>query len=287
MGAFLLPSKSQKFSLFLKTSDPEKLENYRPISNLPAFSKLYEKVVYNRIYKYLTTHNLLYNNQFGFRRNHSTYMALIQLVNNITSAMDNRGSTAGVFLGLSKAFDTVDHHILLNKLDHYGIRRHSFNWVSSYLANRIQLVQFTSACSQPEPIVCGVPQGSILGPLLFIIYINNLPNASNLLKTFLFADDTSLFYSHKDPNQLIRVMNCELSKISEWLKVNKLSLNVAKTNYILFRPRQKPITVSDTITLDNIAFQQVEVTKFLGVLLDQHLSWKYHINHVTKKSQRL
>ena len=109
-------------------------------------------------------------------------------------------------------------------------------------------------------LVCGIPQGSILGHLLFIIYINDLPNASNLLKTFLFADDTSLFYSHKDPNQLIRVMNCELSKVSEWLKVNKLSLNVAKTNYILFRPRQKPITVSDTITLDNIAVQQVEVS---------------------------
>ena len=140
-----------------------------------------------------------------------------------------------------------------------------------------------SACSQPEPIVCGIAPGSILGPLLSIIYINDLPNASNLLKTFSFADDTSLFYSHKDPNQLIHVMNCELSKISEWLKVNKLSLNVAKTNYILFLPRQKPITVSDTITLDNIAVQQVEVTKFLGVLLDQHLSWKYHITHVAKK----
>ena len=126
MGAFLIPSKSQKFALFLKTGDPEKLENYRPIFIVPAFSKLYEKVVYNRIYKYLTAHNLLYNNQFGFRRNHSTYMALIQLVNNITSAMDNRESTAGVFLDLSKAFDTIDHHILLNKLDHYGIKGHSF-----------------------------------------------------------------------------------------------------------------------------------------------------------------
>ena len=108
---------------------------------------------------------------------------------------------------------------------------------------------------------------------MFIIYINDLSNAFHLLKTFLFADDTSLFYSHKDPNQLIRVMNCELSKISEWLKVNKLSLNVAQTNYILFRTRQKPITISDAIMLDNIAVQQlqVEVTKFLGVLLDQHL----------------
>ena len=186
MGVLLIQSKSQKFSLFLKTGDPEKLENYRPISILPAFSKLYEKVVHNRIYKYLTNHNLLYNNQFGFRRNHSTYMALIQLVNNITSAIDNRESTAGVFLDLSKAFDTIDHHILHNNLDHHGIRGHSFNWVSSYLTNRMQLVQFTSACSQPEPIVCGIPQGSILGPLLFIIYINNLPNASNLLTTFFY-----------------------------------------------------------------------------------------------------
>ena len=167
-------------------------------------------------------------------------------------------------MDLWKAFDTIDQHSLLNKLDHYCIRGHSFNWVSSYLTDRKQLVQFTSACSQPEPFVCGIPQGSIVGPLSFIIYINDLPNASNLLKTFLY--DTSLFYSHKDPNQLIRVMNnFELSKISEWLKVNKLSFNATKTNYILFQPRQKPITVSDTITLDNIAVQQVEVTKFLGV----------------------
>ena len=117
---------------------------------------------------------------------------------------------------------------------------------------------------------------------MFIIYINDLPNTYSLLKTFLFADDTSLFYFHKDPNQLVCVMNCELSKISEWLEVNKLSLKVAKTNHILFRPRHKPITVSDTITLDNIAVQQAEVTKFLGVLLDQHLSWKCHISHVAK-----
>ena len=172
--------KIAKVLPIFKSGDPEKLENYRPISILPAFSKLYEKVVYNLICKYLTNHNILYNNQFGFRRNHSTYMALIQLVNNITSAMDNRESTAGVFLDLSKAFDSIDHHILLNKIVHYVTRGHSFNWVSSYLTNRKQVVQFTSACYQPEPIVCGIPQGSILGLLLFIIYINDLPNASNL-----------------------------------------------------------------------------------------------------------
>ena len=141
--------------------------------------------------------------------------------------MDNRESAAGVFLDLWKPLDTIDQHSLFNKLDHYGFRGHSFNWVSSYLTDRKQLVQFSSACSQPEPTVCGIPQGSIVGPLLFIIYINDLPDATNLLKTFLY--DTSLFYSHKDPNQLIRVMNCELSKISEWLKANKLSLNATKT----------------------------------------------------------
>ena len=111
----------------------------------------------------------------------------------IASAMDNRESTAGLFLDLRKAFDAIDQHSLLNKLDHYGIRGHSFNWVSSYLTDRKQLVQFTSACSQPEPIVCGIPQGWIVGPLLFIIYINDLPNASNLFKTFLFSDVTSFF----------------------------------------------------------------------------------------------
>ena len=123
--------------------------------------------------------------------------------------MDNRESTAGVFLDLLKAFDTIDHHILFSKLDHYVIRGHSLNWIASYLTNRKQLVQFTSACSQLEPIVCGIPQGSILVPFLFITYVNDLPYASNLLKTFLFADDSRLFYSHKDPNQLIRVVNCE------------------------------------------------------------------------------
>ena len=132
MGAFLIPSKSQKFSLFLKLVIQKNLKLW-PISILPAFSKLY---------KYLTNYNRLYNNQVGFRRNHSTSMALIQLVNNIASAMDNRELTAGVFLGLSKAFDT-SNHILLNTLDHYGIRGHSLNWISSYLTNRKQLIQFT------------------------------------------------------------------------------------------------------------------------------------------------
>ena len=146
-GCFPDTLKIAKVLPIFKTGDPEKLENYRPISILPSFSKFYEKVVYNRIYRYLKYPNLLYKNPFGYRRNHSTYMALIQLVNNIASAIDNRESPAGVFLNFSKTFDTIDHHTLRNKLDHYGIRGQSINWVSSYLTNSKQLVQFTSACS--------------------------------------------------------------------------------------------------------------------------------------------
>ena len=282
-GCFPDALKIAKVLPIFKSGDPERFENYRPISILPAFSKLFEKVVYNRIYRFLTDYNLLHNNQFGFRRNHSTPMALIQLANNNASSMDNKETTVGVFLDLSKAFDTIDHHILLDKLDRYAIRGPALEWIKGYLTNRKQFVQFGAVCSQPKPITCGVPHGSILGPLLFIIYINDLPNASKVVKTFLFADDTSLFYSHKDRNQTIAVMNYELMKIMDWLKANKLSLNIGKTNYILFHPKQKFITFNNNITLDNVSVKQVEVTKFLGVFVDQHLSWKSHISYVAKK----
>ena len=148
--------------------------------------------------------------------------------NNIASSIDNRESTVGVFLDLSKALDTIDHLILLNKLEKYSIRGLALDWISSSLSNRKQFVHFGTVCSQQELITCGVPQGSILGPLLFIVCVNDLPNASNIVKTLLFADDTSLFYTHKDPNQTIIVMNHELTKIMDWLKANKLSLTSLK-----------------------------------------------------------
>ena len=196
-----------------KSGGPERFENYRPISIPPAFSKLFEKVVYNRSYRFLTDYNLLYNHQFGFRSNHSTSIALIQLANNVASSMDDKETTVGVFLDFSKVFDTIDHHILLNKFDRYTIRGPVLEWIVSYLTSRKQFVQFGAVCSQPEPITCGVPQGSLLGPLLFVIYINKRPNASKVVKTFLFADDTSLFYSHEYRNQTIAVINYELMKI--------------------------------------------------------------------------
>ena len=147
-----------------KASDRSLFTNYRPISILPSFSKFLEKVVYNRLNNYLSKLEILCDNQFGFRKNHSTSLALIDLYEKISLALDRNEHAVGVFLDLSKAFDTVDHNILLDKLEHYGIRGVALDWVRSYLSNRLQFVQFNSQCSSPQTICCGVPQGFLLGP---------------------------------------------------------------------------------------------------------------------------
>ena len=184
----------------------------------------------------------------------------------------------------SKGFDTINHEILRQKLQHYGIRDTALVWIKSYLEGRTQFVQFGSHRSYPRKILCGVPQSSILGPLLFIIYINDLPNVSSLTQSLLFADDTSIFRSHKDANHLVSIVNNELAKIIIWLKVNKLSLNLTKTNFMIFHPRQNKVNVNVPLTLENTVIKQVTETKFLGVLIDQHLSWKPHIDFVSKKN---
>ena len=238
--------------------------------------------MYNRPINFLNLHNILYSKQFGFRNNHSTAFALIDLINNISSAVDRNETTLGIFLDLSNTFDTINHEILCQKLQHYGIRDTALAWIKSYLDDRTQFVQFGSHRSYPRKISCGVSQGIIIGPLLFIIYINDLPNVSSLTQSLLFADYTSIFCSHKDANHLVSIVNNELAKITIWLKVNKLSLNLTKTNFMIFHPRQKKVNVNVRLTLENTVTKQVKQTKFLGVLIDQHLSWKPHIDFVSK-----
>ena len=285
LEAGLFPDKLKvaKIIPIYKAGEVDTFTNYRPISILSSFSKIYERVMYNRLVEFTNKLEIYYCHQFGFRTNHSTNLALTHLINKIATAIDQKEITASVFLDLSKAFDTLNHDILFSKLERYGIRGVALNWVKSYFNNRTQFVQYNKFSSARIAIQCGVPQGSILGPLFFILYINDLPNASHLVKPLLFADDTSICYASCDPIVLATVLNEALLNISTWMKANKLSVNIDKTNYIIFQPTQKKSTYEILLLHDDRLITQKKQIKFLGVLLDENLSWKPHINYVCKK----
>ena len=219
-------------------------------------------------------------------------MAIIQLVDKINSAVERNKTTIGIFLDLSKAFDTIDHNILLYKLEHYGFRGIVLEWFKDYLSNRTQYVSYNKCESQSKQIVCGVPQGSILGPLLFILYVNDIVHTSKLLDFILFADDTTILYSSENISSKIRLINRELGEVSNWFKANKLSVNSSKTNYmVLDTPNMTSMndTYSTTaevktnqIILDDTKLERVQHAKFLGVLIDECLNWKSHIDYVSK-----
>ena len=211
-----------------KAADPALFDNYRPVSLLCISSKTFKKVMYSRLTEYLELHRVLINNQFGFRKLHSSYMALMVLINELISSLEKGESVIGVFLYFSKAFDNVDHAILLCKLEHYGNRGCAFSWFKIYLTDREQFVTFNGVSSATKLILCGVPQGSILGPLLFLICINDLHTVCKNTFPILFADDTNLFTTGTDFDVMQNTLNDELNEISTWLKVNKLSLNVKK-----------------------------------------------------------
>ncbi|MBY0580860.1 MAG: reverse transcriptase family protein [Rickettsiales bacterium] len=269
-----------------KDGNISKLANYRPISILPFFSKILERIMHNRLYNYFTKHNLLNNNQYGFRKGHSTEHAVIKLVKEILNGFENNQYTLGVFIDLSKAFDTVDHNILLCKLKNYGVKNNNYKWFCSYLKNRKQCVSYDKTCTKLESISCGVPQGSILGPLLFLIYINDIYLSSSILNFNLFADDTQVFYTHSNIKSIFITMNRELDNLNEWLKANKLSLNKTKSKYILFSKSSKsetlPLKLPD-ISIEKTNLQRTFCIKFLGVLLDEQISWKDHINLIENK----
>jgi hypothetical protein len=281
----IVPSKLKiaKVTPIFKSGDPHNFTNYRPISILPATSKLLEKVIYKRIHDFISAHNILSPYQFGFRQKRSTYMAINELYSKIAQNLDNKLHSIGIFLDLSKAFDTLNHEILLNKLNSYGIRGVANDWLRSYLSNRTQYVIFNQNSSNMTNITCGVPQGSILGPLLFLLYINDLPLSSQKADFVIFADDTNILFSHEDHTLLGPMVNNELKLISNWFKLNKLSLNIKKTNYMVFK--NKHSTKKDQeykIVIDNNNLDKVHTSKFLGVLIDDNLSWKSHTSHICK-----
>jgi len=218
-----------------KSGDKRCFSNYRPVSILTSFSKIFGKKIYNRLSDYLLKFRILYDNQFGFRKGYLTLFALIDLVDKISSAIDNNEVAVGFFMDLSKAFDNVNYEILFTKLEHNGIRGSSLQWIKSYLSNRCQIVQYNNFFLPFNLFYVGSRKAQYL-VLCYFWFILTI----SVAKVILFADDTNLFFSHRDPIGLNNILN-EITKFFQWLTVNKLSLNTDKTKFIIFRPRQKKI----------------------------------------------
>ena len=214
-------------------------------------------------------------------------MAIIEFIDKINNAVEKRETTLALYLDLSKAFDTIDHNVLLYKLEHYGFRGIVLNWFLSYLSIRNQYVYYNNCKSEKLDVTCGVPQGPILGPLLFILYINDIVNTSNMLQFILFADDTTILFSDKDISSKVDLINTELKEVTNWFKTNKLSVNASKTNFMIMgttHQTSKPKT-NIKVILDNVELSRVNKTKFLGVLIDEHLTWKDHIDAISKTTK--
>ena len=284
-GVFPDDLKTGRITPIYKKDNEELLENYRPVSTLAVFGKIFEKIIFNRLYSFFQSQQTIYDNQFGFRKNHSTSHALNFSVNYIESCLEKKQHVLGIFIDLSKAFDTISHDKLLSKLDNYGIRGNANRLIASYLSNRYQYVSVLEENSDKLPVLYGVPQGSCLGPLLFIIYINDISRISQLGKFVLFADDTNIFVVDRCRKTLYQKANEILRSLQLYMKCNLLHINIKKCCYIHFKPsRSDNSAIEDEIlTLNNIVIKKVAETKFLGVIIDDQLSWKAHIQSLNSK----
>ena len=214
-----------------KCEDEQLVTNYRPISILPCFSKVFEKIISNYIIEFMEENKMFDCNKFGFRKQHFTSHAIITLVEKVSRTLDTGKMVVGVFLDFKKAFDTVGHTLLLRKLQLYGIQRNIHAWLYSYLNNRSQFEHYNDYNSVIKHMTHGVPQGSILGPLLFVIYIIDFPRASELLFSILFAGDTSVFIEGTHYGKIIDILNNELKRVDTLIKANKLTINTKNSLY--------------------------------------------------------
>jgi hypothetical protein len=297
-GIFPHEFKTGKVTPIYKKDNRECIENYRPVSILPIFGKIFEKIIYKRLYTFFTANGVLHEDQFGFRKGHSTTHALHKSVDSITKNLANGKHVLGIFIDLSKAFDTLDHETLLSKLHNYGVRGIALSLLKSYLTDRSQYVSFSKASSDPLPIRYGVPQGSILGPLLFLIYMNDIANCYTGIdcKFVLYADDTNIFIIGPSKEHTYSKANTILESVSKFMRYNLLHINMSKCCYIHFQPatgydetcaRIRPYAdVNDksrAIFINGKKIKKVSHTKFLGIVIDEKLCWDQHINHLIKK----
>lgn len=262
------------------------VSNYRPISLLSNINKLFEKILHTRVVEFLEANNVIFTNQFGFRKGHNTSHAIIALTEIVRNALDNNEFAAAVFIDLQKAFDTVDHKILTQKLHHYGIRGKALDIFKSYLKDRSQCVLINETKSTYLEIKHGVPQGSVLGPLLFLIYINDLHRSISFSTAIHFADDTSLICRESSLKRLNRKINRDLALLVHWLRANKISLNASKTEIILFKTKRKPITKKLNFRLSGQKLMTSTHAIYLGLTLDENLTWENHLHGLILKLSR-
>ena len=288
-GYFPCELKTGRISPIYKKEDVQLLENYRPVSTLPVFGKIFEKIIYSRLYSFLISKGIINENQFGFRKGHSTSNALNYSVEHIESLLAQKQHVLGIFIDLSKAFDTIDHRKLTTKLERYGIRGNALQLITSYLSNRKQYVNVLDTKSDELPVEYGVPQGSVLGPLLFILYINDICNISTDGKFVLFADDTNIFVAAESIRKVYEIANRVLKAVCNYMEVNLLHINVKKCCYMYFSPNKRSQNDIDAdlnnqnLTINSKIISRVSHTQFLGVTIDDKLSWKPHIQLLNKK----
>ena len=281
-GIFPRAMKQAKVVPLYKSKNRELTTNYRPISLLLTLSKILEKLMYSRVYKFLCTTNQLYVSQYGFRKQHSCEHAVGELVARITKGMETGKFTAGIFLDLSKAFDTLEHDVVYAKLEKYGLRGTCLQWFQSYLSDRTMLVSCKAGetgneyKSETYTVTYGTPQGSCLGPLIFLIFCNDLQNHLMFLSCIQFADDTTLYITHKSIDYIKFCIETDLNTLQDWFIANKLTLNVSKSVCILFSKNKQQINLN--ISLGGIGIPQVTSTKFLGMWIDQALTWNDHVS---------
>ena len=264
-----------------KKGDRKKANNYRPVCSLSPLSKIIEKVINNRMVKFLDEHEILSKTQFGFRKKMGTETALLNYIDHIQNELNNNKYTISVFMDLSKAFDVIDHKILEHKLSHYGFRGKFLEFLLSFIKDRKYFVHINGQSSETKTVNTGVPQGSTLGPLLFLLYINDMALCSILLFLSQFADDSTITFSSQNLFQTIMTVEEEFKRILDWLAANKLIINLNKTHLMLFTNRARPDAIS--ITANGQSISEVTETKFLGVILDNKLCWDAHIKYISQK----